>query len=68
MEIMSKDIHSLIMDEDNEILDLPITEEEVHKVVWYLHSNKAPGPDGFSINFFRMCWSIIKVDLIRMLN
>jgi hypothetical protein len=26
---------------------------------------KAPGPDGFIGVFYKKCWSIIKVDLIR---
>ena len=43
MKRVSDDIPSLIKGEDNEILDLPITEEEVHKVVWSLHPDKEPG-------------------------
>ena len=30
--------------------------------------DKAPGPDGFTIHFYRICWNIIKPDLIRMIK
>ena len=30
--------------------------------------DKAPGPDGFSIHFYRVCWNIIKIDLLRMIS
>lgn len=33
-----------------------------------MEPNKAPGPDGFSIHFYRICWDIIKFDLLRMIK
>ena len=33
-----------------------------------MESDKAPGPDGFSIHFFKGCWPIIKFDLICMVS
>ena len=30
--------------------------------------DKAPGPDGFSIHFYRICWHVIKYDLLRMIS
>jgi hypothetical protein len=33
-----------------------------------LGQDKAPGPDGFSIHFFKLFWETIKYDLKRMLN
>jgi hypothetical protein len=30
--------------------------------------DKAPGPDGFSIAFFRSCWSIAKADLMNFFH
>jgi exonuclease III len=56
----------LISPEDNVILTKPITEEEIIKVIWSMESNKAPGPDGFSILFYKTCWDIIKADLLKM--
>ena len=67
METMSNDIPFLI-DKDNDLLKLPISEEEVRKVVWSLHSNKNPGPDGFMISFYRICWHIINKDMLKKIN
>ena len=33
-----------------------------------MEADKAPGPDGFTVRFFSTCWSIIKVDLLRMVK
>jgi exonuclease III len=61
-------IPSLISPEDNDILLKPITEEEIIKIVWSMESDKAPGPDGFSIHFYKICWDIIKADLLKMIK
>jgi hypothetical protein len=46
-------------------LDRPFSEEEVEKAVKGLPNDKAPGPDGFTNNFFKRCWGIIKFDVVR---
>jgi len=56
-------IPSLISPEDNAILCRPTTEEEIVNVIWSMDANKAPGPDGFTIHFYKTCWHIIKEDL-----
>jgi hypothetical protein len=33
-----------------------------------MEPDKSPGLDGFSINFYRNCWEIIKIDLLRMIK
>ena len=33
-----------------------------------MEPDKAPGPDGFSIHFYRICWLVIKYDLLRMIS
>ena len=30
--------------------------------------DKAPGPDGFSIHFYKVCWTVIRKDLLRMIK
>ena len=54
--------------EDNATLMKPFTDEEINNVIWSMEPDKAPGPDGFSINFYRNCWEIIKIDLLRMIK
>jgi len=33
-----------------------------------MEPDKAPGPDGFSIHFYRLCWELIKTDILRMIH
>ncbi|XP_073362289.1 uncharacterized protein [Aegilops tauschii subsp. strangulata] len=44
-------------------LEQPFTEEEIWHAVKLLLSGKAPGPDGFTIEFLRASWSVVKDDI-----
>jgi hypothetical protein len=46
-------------------LDRPFTEGEIELALKNLPSGKAPGPDGFTCEFYRHCWDIIKPDILR---
>ena len=61
-------IPKLVSVEDNDSLMSPVTEEEITNIVWSMEPDKAPGPDGFSVHFYRICWEIIKSDLFRMIR
>lgn len=37
---------------DSISLEKPFTEEEVKNVIWNFGTNKAPSPDGFTMDFF----------------
>eukprot|EP00253_Pinus_taeda_P021359 PITA_21359 len=37
--------------------------EEVEEAVKSMPNDKAPGPDGFTINFFKACWQTIKTEV-----
>jgi hypothetical protein len=41
-------------------------EEEVRKVVFAMNSDKAPGPDGFTMAFFPACWDILRLDIMEV--
>ena len=43
-------------------------EEEIIYVIWSMESDKSPGPDGFSFQFYRVCWTAIKIYLLRMIK
>ena len=51
-----------------EDLDLPFSELEIKEAIDDMPSEKAPGPDGFSIAFFQSCWDIVKDDLMRAIT
>ena len=47
----------------------PIQEKvQVIEVIWSLGLDKAPRLDGFSIQFFRAFWHLIKIDLCLIFN
>jgi len=60
-------VPSLVSIEENFDLMKPFSEQEIVEVIWAMESDKAPGPDGFSIHFYKACWPIIKTDLLRMI-
>ncbi|WVZ75403.1 hypothetical protein U9M48_023456 [Paspalum notatum var. saurae] len=49
-------------------LESPFSEGELLEVVKQIPPDKAPGPDGFTGSFYRSCWSIIKADLLAVIN
>ena len=53
-------IPSIISNAENRELENPIMEHEIRSEIWSLHADKAPGPNGFTINFYRASWDTIK--------
>ncbi|XP_059076969.1 uncharacterized protein LOC131876167 [Cryptomeria japonica] len=49
----------------NELMN-DITLEELEGTVFQMQKGKAPGPDGFSIEFFQEFWDIISLDLLEV--
>jgi hypothetical protein len=45
-------------------LEGQISEEEAWAAIRVMPANKLPGPDGFTWDFYKACWSIIKPDLL----
>jgi hypothetical protein len=45
-------------------LDRPFTETEIESAVKSLPKGKAPEPDGFTADFYKHCWDIIKHDTL----
>jgi hypothetical protein len=65
---MLANIPEIVSEPENNQLVQEISEEEIAKAIWSLDPDKAPGPDGFPIRFYRSYWDIIKRDLKKMLN
>jgi hypothetical protein len=56
-----------LSEEDNFLLMSPFSIEEVKEVIWSSDGNKCPGPDGFNFKFLKVCWDIIKDDIMDFL-
>lgn len=50
---------------DNEHLLAKVTHEEVKQAVFYMHPDKASGPDELNPIFFQAFWSIVVVDVVN---
>lgn len=61
-------IPRIITDEQNQNLNERIKLEEVLQALNQLPSGKAPGLDGFPMNFFNKCWHILGQDLVDALE
>lgn len=48
-------------------LERPFEEEEVFKALGEMCGDKAPGPDGFTIAFYKRCWRVVKDDFMKVL-
>jgi hypothetical protein len=46
-------------------LDRPFSENEIERAVMSLPNDRAPGPDGFTNNFYKHCWTIMKPDIVN---
>lgn len=53
---------------ENEFLMAPFTEKEIREAIFSMEHNKAPGPDGFPVEFYQHFWEVIKGDLINMFH
>nr|GFA08997.1 RNA-directed DNA polymerase, eukaryota, reverse transcriptase zinc-binding domain protein [Tanacetum cinerariifolium] len=45
-------------------MEADVTIEEIKNVVWDCGTDKSPGPDGFSFDFYRRFWSVIQKDVV----
>jgi hypothetical protein len=53
-------IPKLVTEEQNINLRKPITKEEINQVIQEMPNGKAPGPDGFIVEFFKAYWGVVK--------
>eukprot|EP00253_Pinus_taeda_P027310 PITA_27310 len=65
---ITNNIPKLVSREDNFNINRPVTEEEVCDVLKEMQKGKAPGPDGFNVYFFKVCWNIVKQDILKVVE
>eukprot|EP00253_Pinus_taeda_P009717 PITA_09717 len=58
----------MVSREDNYNLNTPVYEEEVSDVLKEMQNGKVLGPDGFNVDFFKACWSIVKHDILNVVE
>eukprot|EP00253_Pinus_taeda_P012441 PITA_12441 len=60
---LTQSIPKVVTKDQNLALLKEISMEEVEEAVKIMPNDKAPGPDGFTINFFKACWQTIKTKI-----
>jgi hypothetical protein len=58
-------IPSAISTDKAALLVREVTYEEVRDTMFHMPSNKAPGPDGYTSEFFKTSWSIVGEDVVK---
>jgi hypothetical protein len=61
-------VPALVTQEQNATLLRPFTIEEVDQALQDTPKCKAPGPDGFTSNFFHYCWPMIRTEVWEILE
>eukprot|EP00253_Pinus_taeda_P003550 PITA_03550 len=64
----TKHIPKLVTREDNYNLNTPVNEEEINEVIKEMKNGKAPGPNGFNVDFFKACREIVKQDILDVVE
>ncbi|WMV59774.1 hypothetical protein MTR67_053159 [Solanum verrucosum] len=57
-----------ISQEEQEWMQRPFSKEEVVHILKLCDGDKAPGPDGFTMLFFKKCWGIITSDAMQTIH
>eukprot|EP00253_Pinus_taeda_P022984 PITA_22984 len=68
IEKILQQIPKLITDEHNLLLLQPILLHEVDNAVKHLKAGKAPGPDGFTSDFFHHFWDLIQIEVWQLVE
>lgn len=63
IKAITRHIPSLVTQEHNIMLKRKIEHMEVEEAVFQMEKGKAPGLDGFTIDFFQRCWDLVKQEL-----
>ena len=61
-------IPCMVSEEENDELMKLFSEQEIIDVIWSMEPDKASGPNGFSFQFYRVCWTIIRNYLLCMIK
>ncbi|KAL4279347.1 hypothetical protein GQ457_03G013370 [Hibiscus cannabinus] len=46
----------------------PFSEDDIKVAIWSCEESKAPGPDGFNLDFFKKLWDLVRIDLLNMME
>jgi hypothetical protein len=50
------------------LLGKEVTAEEIKRTIFSMKSNKAPGPDGYTADFFKAAWPVVGGDVVAAIS
>ncbi|GJT49390.1 RNA-directed DNA polymerase, eukaryota [Tanacetum coccineum] len=62
---LSSQMFNCLSQDQVEDLEKNVTYDEVKRAVWDCGTNKSPGPDGFTFEFFRKYWYVVHKDVVK---
>eukprot|EP00253_Pinus_taeda_P006105 PITA_06105 len=65
---ITQHVPKIINDDHNTQLLQPVSTKEVEEAMAQLKDGKAPGPDGFTANFFHEFWELIKTEVWELVE
>jgi len=57
-----------VLEEENQVLMAPFSEEGIKMTVLDMEHNKTPDPNGFLAKFYQFFWEIVKPDLMSLFH
>ena len=58
----------LVTNEENDLLQINFSEEEIKEAIMGSYANGAPGPDGLPFLFYHHFWEVIKNDFMALVR
>eukprot|EP00253_Pinus_taeda_P036244 PITA_36244 len=68
IENICKEIPKLVTEEQNKALMRAMTIEELEEIVMNMKKGKAPGPDGFTTEFFQTGWRFLGKEILELVE
>jgi len=65
---INKNIPKILTEDHNKMIQRKVSLKEVEDVVMGMPNDKALGPDGFTIDFYKACWPILKLEVHTLLE
>lgn len=57
-----------ITERENHMLEAPFESQDILEGINACAGDKVPGPDDYTMEFFKHCWDIIKVELVATIQ